>query len=241
MYAWMFMFVFSIFMMSIVPIVIMPMFNKYTPLPDGQLQKRIFALAKRVDYPLKSLYVVDGSKRSSHSNAYMYGFGSNKRIVLYDTLLTQVTDDEIVAILGHELGHWKMGHTLSNFVITQIYTAAAFLGFAHATPDLYAAFGFSQPVPTMIALMLFMQTLWAPVDKVLSFGLTLSSRHKEFQADAFGANLGYAKELQTGLCKIHAENLGTLVPDRWYSVYHYSHPPLVERLKALEGFIAKQE
>ena len=111
-------------------------------------------MAASLKYPLTKLFVMDGSKRSSHSNAFMFGFGNNKRIVLFDTLLTQVSNDEILSILGHELGHWKLGHTLSNFVITQAYFGAAFFFFSlcYTSKDLYAAFGFndpSRPTPTM--------------------------------------------------------------------------------------------
>lgn len=237
-YVWAFLFVFSVIMMTVYPILIMPLFNKYEPLPDGKLKESIYALADRLNYPLTKLFVMDGSKRSSHSNAFMFGFGRNKRIVLFDTLLEQVKDQEILGILGHELGHWKLGHTLTNFAVTQLYFGAAFYCFSLCTDnskELFAAFGFSthKPVPTIIALLLFFQTLWAPLDKVISFLMTLHSRHAEFAADKFSVDLGMSKELQTGLCKIHLENLGAMCPDWLYSTYHYSHPPLVERLSAM--------
>jgi len=237
-YMWAFMFCFSVFMMTIVPVVIMPIFNTYEPLKDGDLKTSIYKLAGRLNYPLKKLFVMDGSKRSSHSNAFMFGFGSNKRIVLFDTLFEQVKDSEIIAILGHELGHWKLGHTLTNFAVTQIYFGVAFYFFSkcYSSNDLYAAFGFDDtksPVPTIIALMLFFQTLWAPVDKILSFVLTVFSRHCEFAADKFSVDLDMSQDLQSGLCKIHLENLGAMCPDNLYSMYHYSHPPLVERLSAM--------
>lgn len=237
-YLWVFTFCFSIFMMTIVPVVIMPMFNTYEPLEDGILKTRIYDLAGKLNYPLKNLFVMDGSKRSSHSNAFMFGFGSNKRIVLFDTLIEQVSNNEILAILGHELGHWKLGHTLTNFSVTQVYFGVAFYFFSqcYASKDLYAAFGFdsnTSEVPTIIALLLFFQTLWAPVDKVLSFVLTVFSRHCEFAADKFSVDLDMSQDLQSGLCKIHLENLGAMCPDFLYSMYHYSHPPLVERLSAM--------
>jgi STE24 endopeptidase len=130
------------------------------------------------------------------------------------------------------------GHTLSNFVVTQLYFGAAFYFFStvYGSRDIFAAFGFddvNRPVPTIIALLLFMQTLWAPVDKMLSFILTIFSRMNEFAADRFSAELGMSKTLITGLTKIHLENLGAMRPDPWYSTYHYSHPPLVERLSAM--------
>ena len=241
------MFLFSIFMMTAVPVFIIPLFNKYEPLKEGELKDRIYALAGRLSYPLTKLYVMDGSKRSSHSNAFMFGFGSNKRIVLFDTLMEQVKDDEILAILGHELGHWKLGHTLANFAVTQFYFGAAFYAFSlcYGTEELYAAFGFDggseRIVPVVVALTLFFQTVWAPVDKALSFLLTAFSRHNEFGADAFSADLGMSGELRSGLCKIHLENLGAMNPDRLYSAYHYSHPPLVERLGAIMETDKKSE
>lgn len=239
------MFIFSIVMMTLVPVFIMPLFNKYETLPDGELKTRIYGLADRLDYPLTKLFQMDGSKRSSHSNAFMFGFGSNKRIVLFDTLMEQVDDDEILAILGHESGHWKLGHTLANLVVTQSYMGAAFYSFSLCfnSIGLYRAFGFNGTgVPTLITLLLFFQKIWAPVNKLLSFATTLFSRYNEFAADSFSASLGYTAELRKDLCKISLENLGAMCADPWYAVYHYSHPPLVERLSAMmeegeKGFV----
>lgn len=237
-YVWAFTFVFSVIMMTLVPVVIMPLFNKYEKLPDGPLKDSIYNLAGKLSFPLTKLFVMDGSTRSSHSNAFMFGFMKNKRIVLFDTLIEQVSNDEILAILGHELGHWKMGHTVTNFVVTQVYTGFMFYFFSlcYNSHELYRAFGFddeSRPIPTIIALVLFTSSIWAPVDKTLSFVMTVHSRKCEFEADEFSVNLGMSSKLQSGLCKIHLENLGAMSPDHWYSTYHYSHPPLVERLSAM--------
>ena len=245
-YVWAFIFVFSLFMMTIYPVVIMPLFNKYEPLPEGKLKDQIYALAGQLKFPLTKLFVMDGSKRSSHSNAFMFGFFKNKRIVLFDTLMEQVHDDEILAILGHELGHWKMGHTVTNFVISQLYTGAALYVFSlcYSSNELYRAFGFddsSRPVPTIIALILFFSTVWEPIDKTLSYVMTVHSRKCEFEADEFSFNLGMSQKLQSGLCKIHLENLGAMCPDPWYSAYHYSHPPLVERLSAMMRLDKKKQ
>lgn len=237
-YVWAFTSAFSVLMMTLVPVVIMPMFNKYEKLPDGSLKDQIYKLAGRLEFPLTKLFVMDGSKRSSHSNAFMFGFFKNKRIVLFDTLMEQVHDDEVLAILGHELGHWKMGHTVTNFVISQTYMGAAFYCFSLCfhSEGLYSAFGFndpSRPVPIVIALILFFSTVFEPIDKALSYVMTVHSRKCEFEADEFSVNLGMSSKLQSGLCKIHLENLGAMCPDPWYSAYHYSHPPLVERLSAI--------
>jgi STE24 endopeptidase len=125
-YVWLFLLAFSIIMMTIYPVLIMPLFNKFTPLEEGPLRTRIEALAASLSFPLTKLFVCDGSKRSNHSNAYFYGFLNSKRIVLFDTLLEQATEDEIVAILGHELGHWKLWHTAQGFLIQQVYTFVCF-------------------------------------------------------------------------------------------------------------------
>lgn len=133
-----------------------------------------------------------------------------------------------------------------NFVVTQMYTGAAFYVFSltYTNTDLQAAFGFNDPAratPTIVTLLLFFQTIWAPVDKILSFMLTVFSRMNEFAADKFSVGLGMSKQLQSGLCKIHLENLGAMCPDPWYSMYHYSHPPLVERLDAMMELDKKQK
>ncbi|RLM79702.1 hypothetical protein C2845_PM12G23300 [Panicum miliaceum] len=203
-YLWGFMFVLALLMMTIYPIVIAPLFNKFTPLPEGVLREKIEKLAASLKFPLKKLFVVDGSTRSSHSNAYMYGFFKNKRIVLYDTLIQQCSnEDEIVSVIAHELGHWKLNHTVYSFIAVQ---------------------------HTII-----------PLQHLLSFCLNLVSRAFEFQADAFAKNLGYAPQLRAALVKLQEENLSAMNTDPWYSAYHYSHPPLVERLQALEDAASKKE
>ncbi|CAM9090980.1 unnamed protein product [Ectocarpus fasciculatus] len=238
-YVWAFMFCFSILMLTIVPTVIMPLFNTYSPLEDGELKSSIENLAKRVSFPLTNLFSVDGSKRSAHSNAYFYGFFKNKRIVLYDTLIKQADTNEIVSILGHELGHWKMSHTLQGFVISQTYLLASFCAFGLATElgeSLRLSFGYSTSA-TLITLYLFFAVMWAPVDHLLGVFMNVLSRKNEFEADAYAVKLGYSKGLQSGLVKLQLENLGNMNPDPWYSAFHYSHPPLVERLQAMRADI----
>ncbi|XP_058737395.1 CAAX prenyl protease 1 homolog [Vicia villosa] len=234
-YLWAFMFVLSLVMLTIYPIIIAPLFNKFTPLPDGPLREKIEKLASSLKFPLKKLFVVDGSTRSSHSNAYMYGFFKNKRIVLYDTLVQQCKDDEeIVAVIAHELGHWKLNHTVFTFIAMQILTLLQFGGYTivRNSTDLFQSFGFdSQPV--LIGLILFQHTV-IPVQQLVSFGMNLVSRSFEFQADAFANKLGYSSSLRAGLVRLQEENLSSMNTDPWYSAYHYSHPPLVERLAALD-------
>ncbi|CAI0470257.1 unnamed protein product [Linum tenue] len=213
-YLWGFMFALSLVMMTIYPILIAPLFNKFTPLPEGSLREKIEKLAASLKFPLKKLFVVDGSTRSSHSNCKK--------------------DEEIVAVIAHELGHWKLNHTMYTFIAMQILTFLQFGGYTlvRNSTDLFRSFGFdSQPV--LIGLMIF-QHIIIPVQHLVSFGLNLISRSFEFQADAFAKKLGYAGPLRAGLVKLQEENLSAMNTDPWYSAYHYSHPPLVERLSALD-------
>jgi STE24 endopeptidase len=143
-YLWGFMLVLSLVMLTVYPVLIAPLFNKYTPLEEGSLREKIEALAASLKFPLKKLFVVDGSKRSAHSNAYMYGFFKNKRIVLYDTLIGQCSEEQVTAVLCHELGHWKLGHTKFLFLGTQVILGAQLGLFAalRGAPGMYEAFGF---------------------------------------------------------------------------------------------------
>ncbi|VFQ82062.1 unnamed protein product [Cuscuta campestris] len=234
-YLWGFMLVLSLVMMTIYPILIAPLFNKFTPLPDGELREKIEKLASSLKFPLKKLFVVDGSTRSSHSNAYMYGFFKNKRIVLYDTLIQQCkNDEEIVAVLAHELGHWKLNHTMYTFIAVQILTFLQFGGYTLVknSKDMFLSFGFDTQ-PVLIGLIIFQHTV-IPLQHLVNFGLNLVSRAFEFQADAFAKKLGYASHLRAALVKLQEENSSAMNTDPWYSAYHHSHPPLVERLAAID-------
>ncbi|XP_052033205.1 CAAX prenyl protease 1 homolog isoform X2 [Apodemus sylvaticus] len=257
---------------------IAPLFDKFTPLPEGKLKQEIEVMAKSIDFPLTKVYVVEGSKRSSHSNAYFYGFFKNKRIVLFDTLLEEYSvlnkdnqeepgveprnegegdseevkakmknkkqgckNEEVLAVLGHELGHWKLGHTVKNIIISQMNSFLCFFLFAVliGRRELFAAFGFYDSQPTLIGLLIIFQFIFSPYNEVLSFCLTVLSRRFEFQADAFAKRLGKAKDLYSALIKLNKDNLGFPVSDWLFSMWHYSHPPLLERLQALKN--AKQD
>ncbi|CAN6244986.1 unnamed protein product [Urochloa humidicola] len=233
-YLWGFMFVLALLTMTIYPIVIAPLFNKFTPLPEGVLREKIEMLAASLKFPLKKLFVVDGSTRSSHSNAYMYGFFNNKRIVLYDTLIQQCNEDEIVSVIAHELGHWKLNHVLYSFLAGQLLMFLQFGGYAlvRNSKDLFKSFGFNDQ-PIIIGLIIFQYAIM-PLQQLLNFCFNLVSRAFEYQADAFAKNLGYASQLRAALIKLQEENLSAMNTDPWFSAYHYSHPPLVERLRALE-------
>ncbi|XP_069466167.1 CAAX prenyl protease 1 homolog [Ambystoma mexicanum] len=278
-YAWLFTLVVSLVLVTIYADYIAPLFDKFIPLPEGELKEDIETMAKSIDFPLTKVYVVEGSKRSSHSNAYFYGFFKNKRIVLFDTLLegysplnkeegeeavveTSVPEtgdaseneemkpkvknknkkqgcnnQEVLAVLGHELGHWKLGHTVKNIVISQMNSFLCFFLFAVliGQKELFTAFGFYERQPILIGLMIIFQFIFSPYNEVLSFCLTVLSRRFEFQADAFAKNLGKAKDLYSALIKLNKDNLGFPVSDWMYSMWNYSHPPLLERLQALKA------
>ncbi|RIB05194.1 peptidase family M48-domain-containing protein [Gigaspora rosea] len=233
-YVWIFMIIFNLVLLTIYPTLIQPLFNKVEPLEKGDLRERIEELASRIGFPLKKLYVIDGSKRSNHSNAYFYGFFKNKRIVLYDTLIDQADTGEILAIVGHELGHWYLNHTVKVLVVSQIHNLFLFYVFSQFihNSELYSSFGFTSR-PTLIGFLLF-QFIYSPIENIFSFLMNIKSRQHEFEADAYSKKLGYGAQLRSGLIKIQLKNLSNLNNDKWFSAYHFSHPPLPERLSALE-------
>ncbi|PHH61782.1 hypothetical protein CDD81_7946 [Ophiocordyceps australis] len=234
-YLWVFAAGLQVFLTTAYPIFIQPLFNKLSPLEQGPLKTRVEQLASRFKFPLHELFVIDGSKRSAHSNAYFYGLPWKKHIVLYDTLLDKMDTDEIMAVLAHELGHWKLGHTTFLFGITQahlLYIFSLFSLFMNNN-SLYSAFGFHNQHPIIIGFILFSDAL-SPMDTVIKLLLNILSRRYEFQADTFAKELGYRAQLASSLIKLHAQNLSTMDADWVYATYHYSHPHLSERLKALD-------
>jgi STE24 endopeptidase len=278
-YAWLFTTCVSMFFIAIYADFIAPLFDSYTPLKDGTLRTQIEELAKSQKFPLYKLYVVEGSKRSVHSNAYMYGFYKSKRIVIFDTLIegyvsesaqSEATEkeeiqngiynepakvivkettadltkestkgcsnEEIVAVLAHELGHWKLNHNLKNLFISQINTFLYFLIFAVLVNRqvFYQAFGFDTEKPILIGLIVIMQFIFAPYNELVSFMMTLLSRRFEFQADAFAKGLNKTQWLKTALVKLQKDNLSFPMSDWLYSTWHFSHPPVLERLAALD-------
>jgi len=237
-YLWAFMQCLIFVMMWIYPNFIQPMFNKFETLKDDELRGKIEALADKHQFPLTKLFQIDGSTRSSHSNAYFFGFWKYKRIVLYDTLL-HLKHEDILAILCHELGHWKFNHTTFNLVITSVHMFVLFylFGLVMYAGDLSAGiiqqFGYDNANAVMISLSLF-GMLFEPTERLVQLGMTMMSRKFEFQADSFALSNGQSDALMNGLIQISEENKGDLNPDPWYSWYHFSHPPLVERLRALK-------
>ena len=227
--------------MWIYPNFIQPLFNKFKELEDGELKESIFNLAKRLDYPLKKIYEMDESERSSHSNAYLFGFGKNKRIVLYDTLIKKLEIKEIEATLGHEMGHWKKKHFIYNliFISVNIFILFYLMQFFINEANIFVSFGFEEK-SVFIGLYLFF-LMYSPVFFFINIFQFYMSRKFEYQADDFACELGYAEELKIGLKKLSEENKSNLDPDPLYSILNYTHPTLIERVRAINIYQEKHE
>lgn len=233
-YVWMVWFGFSLLMMWAYPSIIAPMFNKFAPLEDMELKQRIEKLLHECGFKSDGIFVMDGSRRSTHGNAYFGGLGSNKRIVFFDNLIKQLDADEIEAVLAHELGHFRLHHIRKRLIGLGIISllGLALLGWLIEQSWFYHGLGVSRPSDYM-ALLLFM--LSAPVFGFLltPAGAWLSRRH-EFQADAFAAGRRDATALVRALVKLYEENASTLTPDPVYSRFYYSHPPAAMRIEQLK-------
>jgi STE24 endopeptidase len=233
-YGWGFAAAFTIIVQFVAPTWIMPLFNKFTPLADGELKTQIMAYAKSVRFTLDNVFVMDGSKRSSKSNAFFTGFGKHKRIALFDTLIDQHEVPELVAVLAHEIGHYKKKHILKGMLVSIIYMGFMFylLGIFCYSQGLYEAF-FMNQMP-IYAGMIFFGLLFTPLEMLLGMVMNVWSRHNEFEADRFAVEtVGNADNLILALKKLAAGNLANLTPHPFYVFWHYSHPPLLTRIKAM--------
>lgn len=233
-YAWIAFTVFSIFMIMFYASLIVPLFNKLTPLPQGELRNAIEEYCKKVGFKLDNLFVMDGSKRSTKANAYFSGLGPKKRIVLYDTLINDHTTPELVGILAHEVGHYKKKHTALSVVLSIIQTGIMLfiLSLFINSPALSYTLQVSKP-SFHIAIMTF-GMLYSPLSMLLSIGMNMLSRKNEFEADQYAAETYHSEPLQTALVKLSVKHLSNLNPHPTYVFVHYSHPPLLERLAALK-------
>jgi len=232
---------FQLLLLLIAPAIIMPLFNKFTPLPEGRLRERLFALAQRTGFPTRSIEVMDGSKRSRHSNAFLTGFGCFRKIVLFDTLIVQLTEPELESVLAHEIGHYKKCHVMKllGVSIAGVLVAFAAIAWLARQQSFYHAFGFEHQgnfaaanvVPAMLLFVLLAGTIsfWA-----LPF-IHIWSRRFEYEADAFArAAMGEARSLILALRKLSEKNLSNLTPHPLYSRFYHSHPTLLERERALQ-------
>ncbi len=232
--AWVVVSAFSLTMNLLYSDIIVPLFNKQTPLSPGELRDRLETLASRTGFKIKDIYVIDGSKRSTKANAYFAGFGPRKRIVLYDTLIDDLTPEEIEAVLAHEIGHYQKKHIILNILISGLLTGITFylLSIALKSHTLAQALGVDKPSfhTGVIAFAL----LYGVIEAVLSVFQNLISRKFEFQADRFAAEHGYASPLVSALKKLARKSFSNLTPHPLYVWMHYSHPPLPERIRNLK-------
>jgi len=235
-FAWAALTLFQFVIQFIAPTWIMPLFNKFVPLEAGELKDRIMALAKSLHFPLNNVFVIDGSKRSSKSNAFFTGFGKNKRIALYDTLIASQTVPELVSVLAHEIGHYKKRHILQGMVLSILHSGMMFylLSIFLSQRGLYEAF--YMDTPSIYTGLLFFGMLFAPIEMILSLFLNHLSRKNEFEADRFAIDtVEQPEHMIDALKKLAVHNLSNLSPHPFYSFLHDSHPPVLERIRAIRA------
>lgn len=233
---WLFMIAFTLLVQFIAPVLIMPLFNKFTPLEDGTLKEAVTAYVKRENFTIQGLYTMDGSKRSSKLNAFFTGFGRFRRIVFFDTLIEKLHVDEIIAVLSHEMGHYRHHHIFKMMAASIVqsgimfYLLSLFLG----NTLLFAAFGMEHV--SIYAGLIFFGFLYAPISSVLSIGFNMFSRRHEYEADRYAlTSTGQVEALISSLKKLSAENLSNLTPHPLHVFLNYSHPPVLQRITALRS------
>ena len=234
-YAWALVAVFTLFMNLFYSRLIVPLFNKQKPLEEGSLKNKIEGYAKKVGFEIKNIFVIDGSKRSTKANAYFSGFGKEKRITLYDTLINDLEEDEIVAVLAHEVGHYKRNHIIFNLVISILMTGLTLflLSLFINNPEVSKAIGVTQP--SFHAALIGFGLLYSPISEVTGLIMNYLSRKFEYQADDFAKYTFAAKPLISSLKKLSKNSLSNLTPHPAYVFMHYSHPPLIARVKNLKA------
>lgn len=233
-YAWAILMSISLLMSWLFPTVIAPLFNKFTPMEDGSLKDRIQGLLKRCGFNSNGIFIMDGSKRSGHGNAYFTGMGNNKRIVFFDTLIESLDEEELEAVLAHELGHFKCKHVIKMLVASSFMTLISFaiLGWLITQDWFFSGLGVDTH-SNAAALLLF--TLVSPVFTIFMQPISAYFQRKfEFEADDFASKNAKAEKMISGLVKLYEENASTLTPDPLFSAFHYSHPPAAIRIAHLE-------
>ena len=232
-YAFLVIAVFSIFMLLFYSNIIVPLFNKQTPLEEGDLKSSIRDFSKIAHFSLENVYVIDGSKRSTKANAYFTGLGSKKRIVLYDTLISELDTGEIVAVLAHEIGHYKKHHVYSGLFFSLLSTAVMLYVFSLVSRDPAFAKVLGSDVPGFHLSLISFGILYSPLSLLIGLGLNFSSRMNEYQADRYASDNNKGECLASALKKLSINNLSNLTPHPAYVFFHYSHPTLLQRLKKL--------
>lgn len=232
-YAFLVIALFSIFMLLFFSNIIVPLFNKQTPLAEGNLKSSIRDFSKITHFSLDNVYVIDGSKRSTKANAYFTGLGSKKRIVLYDTLISELDTGEIVAVLAHEIGHYKKHHVYSGLFLSLLSTAAMLYVFSLVSGNPAFAKVLGSDVPGFHLSLISFGILYSPLSLLIGLGLNFNSRMNEYQADRYAAENKKGEYLISALKKLSINNLSNLTPHPAYVFFHYSHPTLLQRLKKL--------
>jgi len=235
-YVWIALTLFQLFMILIAPVVIMPLFNKFTPLQDGELKDSILEYAKKQNFKMSGIFTIDGSKRSSKSNAFFTGIGKYKRIALYDTLIEKQGVDELVCVLAHEIGHSKLGHIPKGIVTSLLSTGLMLfiLSLFINNPGLFEAFKMENI--SIYASITFFSFIYAPVSMVIGLINTITSRNHEYQADAYAAQTTDKPEsMITALKKLSVSSLSNLTPHPLKVFLEYDHPPVLERIKAIRA------
>ncbi|MDT0540762.1 M48 family metallopeptidase [Croceitalea sp. P059] len=234
-YAWGVVIFLMLFMNLFYSKLIVPLFNKQTPLEAGNLKNAIESYAKKVGFELKNVFVIDGSKRSTKANAYFSGFGKQKRVTLFDTLINDLDEKEIIAVLAHEVGHYKRKHIIFNLTASILLTGLTLfvLSIFVNNPDLSLAIGVKQP--SFHAALIGFMLLYSPISAITGLAMNFLSREFEFQADDYAKETYEAAPLITSLKKLSKNNLSNLTPHPAYVFMHYSHPPLVERIRNLKA------
>ncbi len=235
-YCWLLTTVFTLLLMFVFPVWILPLFNRFEPLEEGELRRALSGYARRTGFALRGIFVIDGSRRSTRSNAYFTGFGRNKRIALFDTLIEKHTVPELVSVLAHEVGHYARGHILKGLFLSIAHSGVMFflLAVFLARRGLHDAFAMDQP--SVYAGLVFFGLLYAPIELVLGLALNLMARRHEFEADRFAAETtGEPGAMASALKKLAADNLANLTPHPVYVLLNDSHPPLPDRVAALRS------
>ena len=234
-YAWILVTTFTLFMNLFYAKLIVPLFNKLTPLSTGSLKNKIEGYAQQVGFQLQNVFVIDGSKRSTKANAYFSGFGKEKRITLYDTLIDDLEEEEIVAVLAHEVGHYKKNHVIFNLTVSILLTGITLfiLSLFINNPEVAKAIGVSRP--SFHAALIGFGLLYSPISECTGLLMNLLSRKFEYQADDYAKRTYSGLPLVSSLKKLAKNNLGNLTPHPAYVFMHYSHPPLIARIRNLMG------
>lgn len=235
-YCWIAVICFSTFVQFIAPVVILPLFNKFTPLDAGELQDQINKYAAQENFKLKGIFTMDGSKRSTKLNAFFTGFGRFRKIVFYDTLIEKLTTDEIIAVLAHEMGHFKLKHIIKMLAVSTLQTGLMFflLSLVINNEGLFTAFKMDHL--SIYASLIFFSFIFSPVNLLVSIAFNFISRKHEYQADSYAqSTTGKSSNLISGLKKLSQANLSNLTPHPFAVFMEYTHPPVIERIKALQA------